>query len=125
MLPDIENLLRLQEADKEIRLLQDEIAELPKRVAAIERKLAGTKAQLEKTQAAVKSDDAAKRKHESAISDLRGKISKYRDQSLEVKTNEQYKALLHEIQFAEKEISATEDKILELMVNADARDKEV
>ena len=125
MLPDIENLLRLQEADKEIRRLQDEIAELPKRVAAIERKLAGTRNQLEKAQAAIKADDASRRKHDTTINDLRGKISKYRDQSLDVKTNEQYKALLHEIQFAEKEIAATEDKILELMVNADTRDKEV
>ena len=125
MLPDIENLLRLQEADKEIRRLQDEIAELPKRVAAIEQKLAGTKAQLEKAQTAIKADEAAKRKYETGISDLRGKISKYRDQSLDVKTNEQYKALLHEIQFAEKEIAATEDKILELMVTADSREKEV
>jgi uncharacterized protein len=125
MLPDIENLLKLQDADKEIRRLQDEIAELPKRVAVIEQKLAGTKSQLDKAQVAVKADEAARRKHESTISDLRGKISKYRDQSLDVKTNEQYKALLHEIQFAEQEISATEDKILELMVNADARDKEV
>ena len=40
MLPEIENLLHLQEADKAIRRLQDEIAELPKRVAAIEHKLA-------------------------------------------------------------------------------------
>src|ERR1700741_3219947 len=85
MLPDIENLLRLQEADKEIRRLQDEIAELPKRVAVIEQKVAGTKSQLEKAQAAIKADEAAKRKHETAISDLRGKISKYRDQSLDVK----------------------------------------
>src|SRR5260370_38179817 len=52
-------------------------------------------------------------------------MSKYRDQSLEVKTNEQYKALLHEIQFAETEIAANEDKILELMVNAEVREKEV
>jgi uncharacterized protein len=125
MLPEIENLLHLQEADKAIRRLQDEIAELPKRVAAIEHKLADTKLQLEKAQAAVKADEAARRKHDTAIADLRGKISKYRDQSLDVKTNDQYKALLHEIQFAEKEIAATEDKILELMVNADARDKEV
>jgi uncharacterized protein len=125
MLPDIENLLKLQEADKEIRKLQDEIAELPKRVSAIEQKLAGTKAQLEKAQGAIKADEASRRKHDTTISDLRGKISKYRDQSLDVKTNEQYKALLHEIQFAEKEIAATEDKILEIMVNADARDKEV
>ena len=125
MLPDIENLLKLQDTDKEIRRLQDEIAELPKRVAVIEQKLAGTKAQLEKAQAAVKADEASRRKYDTAIADLRGKISKYRDQSLDVKTNEQYKALLHEIQFAEKEITANEDKILELMVNADAREKEV
>src|SRR5882724_2380268 len=125
MLPEIENLLHLQQADKEIRRLQDEIAELPKRVAAIEHKLADTKAQLERAQTAVKADEATRRKHETTISDLRGKISKYRDQSLDVKTNEQYKALLHEIQFAEKEITANEDKILELMVNAEVRDKEV
>jgi len=125
MLPDIENLLRLQDADKEIARLHEEIAELPRRVAAIEQKLAGTKAQLEKAQAAIKADEGARRKHETAITDLRGKISKYRDQSLDVKTNDQYKALLHEIQFSEKEIAATEDKILEIMVNADARDKEV
>ena len=125
MLPEIENLLHLQDADKAIRRLQDEIAELPKRVATIEHKLADTKLKLERAQTAVKADEAARRKYETAISDLRGKISKYRDQSLDVKTNEQYKALLHEIQFAEKEIAATEDKILELMVNADARDKEV
>jgi len=125
MLADIENLLKLQEADKEIRRLQEEIAELPKRVSAIEQKLAGTKAELEKAQAAVKADEASRRKYESNINDLRGRISKYRDQSLDVKTNEQYKALLHEIQFAEKDIADNEDKILELMVNADARDKEV
>lgn len=125
MLPDIENLLKLQEADKEIRRLQDEIAEFPKRVAVIEQKLAGTKGQLEKAQAAVKADEGARRKYDTAISDLRGKISKYRDQSLEVKTNEQYRALMQEIQFAEKEIGANEDKILELMVNADTREKEV
>jgi uncharacterized protein len=125
MLPDIENLLKLQDVDKEIRRLQDEINELPKRVAAIEQKLAGTNAQLEKAQSALKADEASRRKYETNISDLRGKISKYRDQSLDVKTNDQYKALLHEIQFAEKEITANEDKILELMVNADARDKEV
>lgn len=125
MLPDIENLLKLQEADKEIRRLQEEIAELPKRVAAIEQKLAGTKAQLEKAQAAIKADEAARKKHDAGITDLRGKISKYRDQSLDVKTNEQYKALLAEIQFAEKEISEIEDRILEIMVNADARAAEV
>jgi uncharacterized protein len=125
MSPEIEHLISLQRTDREIQRLRAEIAEFPRRVAAIEEKLAGTKASLEKARAAVKSDEAARRKYETVISDLRQKISKYRDQSLDVKTNEQYKALLHEIQFAEQEIATNEDKILELMVNAEAREKEV
>src|SRR6202167_4831025 len=125
MLPDIDKMLELQLADQEIRKLRDEVAALPKRMAVIEQKLAGTKVHLEKVRAAAKGDEANRKKFEATVKDLQGKISKYRDQSLDVKTNEQYKALLHEIQFAEKEIAATEDKILELMVNADARDKEV
>jgi uncharacterized protein len=125
MLPDIENLLQLQEADREIRRLNEEIAALPKRVGAIEAKLADTKAQLDKAKAAIKADEAARRKYETAIQDLQGKISKYRDQTLEVKTNEQYRALLHEIQFAEQAIRENEDKILELMVSSESREKEV
>jgi vacuolar-type H+-ATPase subunit D/Vma8 len=36
MLPDVQNLIALQAADREILRLQEEIAALPKRVAAIE-----------------------------------------------------------------------------------------
>jgi uncharacterized protein len=125
MLPDVQNLIALQAADREILRLRDEVAALPKRVAAIEERLAGTRALLEKAKTAVKADEAARRKYESAISDQQQKISKYRDQSLAVKTNEQYKALLHEIQFAEQDIRGNEDKILELMVNAELREKDV
>ena len=125
MLSDIENLLLLQEADKQVRRLSDEIAALPRRVAVIEQKLAGTQATLQKAKEAIKADEAARRKYDTAIVDLQGKISKYRDQSLAVKTNEQYKALKTEIEFAENEIRANEDKILELMVNAESRDKQV
>jgi predicted nucleic acid-binding Zn-ribbon protein len=125
MLPDVQNLIELQKADREILRLREEVAALPKRVAVIEQKLAGTKAELEAAKNAVKADDAAKRKYESAIQDQQLKISKYRDQSLAVKTNDQYKALLHEVQFAEQEIRSSEDKILELMLNAEIREKEV
>ena len=125
MLSDIEKLFELQVADREIRQLKDEIAALPKRVVTIEEKLAGTKARLEKARAAAKADEANKKKFESAIQDLQGKISKYRDQSLDVKTNDQYKALMHEIQFAEQEIRINEDRILEVMVNVEVREKDV
>src|SRR5271154_6712150 len=125
MVPDIQSLIELQRADREILRLKEEIAALPKRVAAIEERLAGTKTVLEKAKTEEKAEEAPKRTFESAIQDRQQKISKYRDQSLEVKTNEQYKALMHEIQFAERDIQANEDKILELMVNAEAREKEV
>src|SRR3984957_17587654 len=125
MLPDIEKLLELQTADKEIRKVQEEVAALPKRVAVIEQKLAGTKAHLEKARTAAKGDEANRKKYEAAIKDLQAKISKYRDQSLDVKTNEQYKAIMNEIQFAEQEIRLNEDRILEVMVNVEAREKEV
>ena len=125
MLQDLQNLMELQVADKEILRLKEEVAALPKRVAVIEQKLAATKAKLEKAKAAAKADESARKKYDAAILDLQGKISKYRDQSLAVKTNDQYKALMQEIQFAEQEIRANEDKILDLMVNAEVRDKDV
>src|SRR5579864_2615504 len=113
MLPDVQNLIALQQADREILRLKDEIAALPKRVAAIEEQLAGTRAVLENAKTAVKADDAARRKYEATILDLQQKISKYRDQMLAVKTNDQYRALQHEIDFSNQEIRSTEDKILE------------
>ena len=64
----------------------------------------------------------ARRKLETEIQDHRQKISKYREQSLAVKTNEQYKALLHEIEFTEQQIRASEDKILEGMVDSETRE---
>ncbi|MBO0910882.1 MAG: hypothetical protein J2P13_03735, partial [Acidobacteria bacterium] len=125
MSPEIEHLISLQHTDREVARLKAEIAELPRRVAAIEEKLAGTRADLERAKARVKTEEAARRKYETAIADLRQKISKYRDQSLEVKTNEQYRALMTEIQFAEQEIASSEDKILELMVSGESGEKEV
>ena len=118
---DLQKLIDLQVVDARIATVKAEIAALPKQVAQIEAKLAGSKAQLEAAQAAMKADEAARRKHESDIKDQQEKISKYRDQSLKVKTNDEYRALNHEIQFAEAEIRKLEDKILEIMVATDSR----
>jgi predicted nucleic acid-binding Zn-ribbon protein len=118
---DLQKLIDLQEVDARIGVLKAEIAALPKQVAEIEAKLANSRAKLDEAQAAMKADEAARRKHESDIKDQQEKISKYRDQSLKVKTNDEYRALNHEIQFAEAEIRKLEDKILEIMVATDAR----
>jgi predicted nucleic acid-binding Zn-ribbon protein len=118
---ELQKLIELQDVDARIAALRAEIAALPKQVAEIEAKLAGSKAKLEAAQAGIKADESARRKHESEIQDQQQKISKYRDQSLHVKTNDEYRALMHEIQFAEANIAKSEDKILELMVAADVR----
>ncbi len=118
---NLQALIKLQEVDLRMAALRTEIAALPKEVALIETKLAGSKAKVEAAQAAIKADETARRKHESDIKDQQERISKYRDQSLKVKTNQEYKALLSEINQAEAEIAKLEDKVLEIMVAADTR----
>src|SRR5271167_3725934 len=118
---DIQKLIDLQQVDTHIAALKAEVAALPGQVRQIEAKLTSSQARVAAIQAAIKADEAARRKHESDIQDQQQKISKYRDQSLNVKTNHEYKALMEEIKFAEQKIAASEDKILEIMVAADAR----
>ena len=122
---DLPKLIELQQVDSRVAALKAEVAALPAEVRKIEAKLAGSRARVEATQAAMKADENARRKYESEIQDQQQKISKYRDQSLNVKTNQEYKALLSEIEQAEAEIRKLEDKILEIMVAADARKEEL
>jgi predicted nucleic acid-binding Zn-ribbon protein len=122
---DLEHLIELQDADAAISRLNAEIATFPKRIAAIETKLNKAKAQVESVKAAAKAGEQAKRGYESEIQTQQQKISKYKDQSLNVKTNPEYKALLQEINFAEEAIKGLEDKILEVMMDADAKKDEL
>jgi len=122
---DLNKLIDLQQVDTRVAALKVEVAALPAEVRQIEAKLAGSKARVEAAQAAIKADESARRKHESEIQDQQQRISKYRDQSLNVKTNQEYKALLSEIEQAESEIRRLEDKILEIMVAADTRKEEL
>ena len=116
---DIKNLQELQIADREIARLNAEVAALPKRVAAIEEQLADARKRKADAESAIKTGEANKRKFESAIQDLQGKISKYRDQMLSVKTNQEYKAITQEVEYAQQHIRDNEDKILEQMESAE------
>src|SRR5215813_2135316 len=120
---DLEKLIELERADREIARLTEEVAALPRRVAAIEEKLADDKAAVEHAKAAIKANETSRRKLESDIQTSQQKIVKYREQSSSVKTNDEYRALMHEVQFAEKEISGCEDKILELMIALESEEK--
>ncbi len=122
---DLKNLIELEKVDREIARLSEEIAALPRRVAEIEGKLAGDKAAVETARQAIKNNEASRRKYEADIQACQQKIVKYRGQSSSVKTNDEYRALMHEVEFAEKEISGCEDKILELMISLESDEKKL
>jgi len=123
MNPDLERLIELERVDREIARLNDEIAALPRRVSAIEEKLADDKAAVEHARTAIKNNEAGRRKQEADIQTFQQQIIKYRGQSSSVKTNDEYRALMHEVEFAEKQISGCEDKILELMIALENEEK--
>ena len=120
---DLQKLIELEKVDREAGRLTEEVAALPKRVAAIEEKLAEHKAAVEKAKASLKANEAGRRQLEADIKGFQEKIVKYRSQSSSVKTNDEYRALMHEVEFAEKQISGCEDKILELMIALENEEK--
>jgi len=120
---DLEKLIELEKIDREVTRLTDEVAALPKRVAAIEAKLAEHKAAVEKAKAQIKANETGRRQLEADIKGFQEKIVKYRSQSSSVKTNDEYRALMHEVEFSEKQISGCEDKILELMISLENDEK--
>jgi uncharacterized protein len=122
---DLKSLMELEKVDREIARLTEEVAALPRRVAEIEGQLADHKAAVEKARQAIKNNEASRRKHESDIQGFQQKIIKYREQSSSVKTNDEYRALMHEVEFAEKQISGCEDKILELMISLEGDEKKL
>jgi predicted nucleic acid-binding Zn-ribbon protein len=117
---DLEKLVELQAVDLELARLNAQLATIPKTIARIDAKLASARKRVEDAQAAIKAGDSAKRQYEQEIRSLNEKILKFRGQSSSIKNNEQYKALLSEIAHAEGEIAGYEEKILELMLNADS-----
>jgi predicted nucleic acid-binding Zn-ribbon protein len=120
---DLQRLTELEKIDREASRLTEEVAGLPKRVAAIEEKLAEHKAAVEKAKARIKGNEASRRQMEADIKGFQEKIAKYRSQSSSVKTNDEYRALMHEVEFAEKQISGCEDKILEFMIGLETDEK--
>jgi len=125
MLPDLKLVIRLQEIDNRLAELTREIAALPKHIAEIEKKLVSHERKLEADRAALAANQKERKKCESEIQTQEQKISKLKDQMLQAKTNDQYRAFQNEIEFCQKEIRKSEDRILELMSESEPLDKNV
>jgi predicted nucleic acid-binding Zn-ribbon protein len=125
MLPDLKWAIRLQSIDQRLAELSREIAGLPVHIAEIEKKMHSHERRLEADKAALTANQKERKQREGDIQMQEQKISKLKDQMLQAKTNDQYRAFQHEIEFCEKEIRKFEDRILELMSESEPLEKNV
>lgn len=115
MLEAIEKLLALQDRDQRIKTFRAELENIPVEKKAKERLLAEAAARLDASRARARETEVAKKNLEVEVASKRDQIARYRNQQLQTRKNEEFTALAHEIEAAEKAISSLEDKELELM----------
>ena len=125
MHPDVGLVRELQELDRRITELTREINYLPKHIADIESRLDSHRKKLEADRAALLANQKERKRLEDDVRVWEQKVSKLRDQMSEAKTNEQYWAFQHEIEFVQTEIRKIEDRILDRMGEAETLDQNV
>ena len=122
---DLKQLIRLQAIDLAIQELRTRIDRFPGISKALDEQLRSAQAGIEKAKENAKNNQANRKKLEAEIGSIETKISKYRDQMMSVKTNEEYRALQHEIEHAQSAIRKIEDDILTLMMEAESSQTEI
>ena len=113
MLPEIENLVHLQKIDDQIRAIETRLRAIPKEIAALEKEIATERKNLDDASAALAEAQKIHRANESALSATEEKVRKYRDQLMNVKTNDEYRMMQKQIESAQGEVGEIEDKILQ------------
>ena len=122
---DLKQLIRLQTIDLSIQELRVRIDRFPTISKALDEKLKSAQTGLDTAKERAKNNQGNRKKLETEIASIEGKISKYRDQMMAVKTNEEYRALQHEIEHAQSAIRKIEDDILNLMMDAETAQTDV
>ena len=117
--------MELQSVDTRLNAVRARLAEFPKKSAEIEARVTGSKAELDASKAAQLNTIKERKKYELDVEQHKDRVKKYRDQSAQIKTNEAYKALQHEVQMAEEEIAKAEDRLLEQMVASEEYDRRI
>src|SRR5207248_7649415 len=98
---------------------QRRLAEEPDRQKALDARLDAARQQVAGTKARLADSQTARRTLEKDVAVHQGRLSKFRDQLMSVKTNQEYQAMQKEIEFAQGGVKEIEDKVLELMLEAD------
>ena len=123
MYSDLKTLIDLQRLDQEIADLSFQLHTFPSKIQAIEKQLSDFIHAHEERQQHLAANQKERRDMEGEIQLIRQKISKHRDQLYLVKTNEQYRAMLKEIEGEESRIRSIEDRILEKMIESEELQK--
>ncbi len=125
MHPHLKSLIELQAVDFRLIGIRERLAKFPKRLAEVEARVSAAKQQVASAKEALLTGQKERKTFEMDVEQWKERAKKYRGQSGEVKSNEAYKALLHEIQNAEEEVAKAEDRLLERMVSGEEYDRQV
>jgi predicted nucleic acid-binding Zn-ribbon protein len=116
---DFDRLIRLSQIDLFSENARRRIADHPNLVQGLDARLAAAAAALDAARAKVAENQASRRAVEKDLAMINGRLSKFKDQLMEVKTNKEYTAMLKEIEAAQTELRRLEDRLLERMLEAD------
>jgi hypothetical protein len=116
---DLDRLIRLQQIDLARETARRRIADHPILIQSLDTRLASATEALEAARAKVAENLAARRAVEKDLGMIQARLSKFKDQLMEVKTNKEYTAMLKEIEAAQSEVRRLEDRILERMLEHD------
>ena len=121
----IEKLLILQDRDRKISRVQQELAHIAPERETFRARAAATQTQLEAAKSCIKHTETERKRLELDVQEKKTQIEKYANQQLQTRKNEEYRALSHEIDACKADITKIEDQEIELMEQAEAAQKEV
>ncbi|MBN2538281.1 hypothetical protein JXB37_08415 [candidate division WOR-3 bacterium] len=117
-------LRALQELDTDIKTLSDRAGEVPNRIEKLRSDLDKARSRLETAQAGITDRKKQYKLAEVELKAAEDKITTYSVQLYSAKTNEQYKAFLKEIEAQKKVKSGIEDRMIVLMEESEALERE-
>ena len=113
VLPELDALLELQRRDSVVQDSRKRQDELPKRREALRTALAAAKTALDQSKKDLDQARLARRGFEKEVETFQSEIAKLERQLLDVKTNQEYTAMRHQIEAVKTKRSDVETKILE------------
>jgi uncharacterized protein len=119
MNPDLDRLIRLQRLESAADEARRRIADHPQRIQALDDRLAVARDAVVAAKTRLTDAQNKRRTDEKDVATVQARLAKYKDQLLEVKTNREYQAMLHEIETAQNDVKGREDRILDSMMESD------